>query len=83
MEALPENQCFAVLNAPRTVGERSFQLHGGKYDVFWPSEPELMAYFRCVVECGAFFNIFYTDSILPLRETPRPRVPIDGSEFVS
>ena len=25
MEALPENQCFAVLNAPRTVGDRAFQ----------------------------------------------------------
>ena len=28
LEALPENQCFAVLNAPRTVGQRSFQCPG-------------------------------------------------------
>ena len=25
MEALPENQCFTVLNAPRSVGDRPFQ----------------------------------------------------------
>lgn len=38
MEALPENQCFAVLNAPRTVGERSFQWHGCKSDVGFGSQ---------------------------------------------
>lgn len=40
MEALPENQCFAVLNAPRTVGDRAFQF-------MIEFKPQLVQIYQC------------------------------------
>eukprot|EP00438_Fugacium_kawagutii_P015777 Skav224440 [mRNA] locus=scaffold3233:182900:189695:+ [translate_table: standard] len=40
VEALPENQCFAVLNAPRTVGDRSFQF-------MIEFKPQLVQIYQC------------------------------------
>ena len=83
MEALPENQCFAVLNAPRSVGERSFQWHGCKWDVGFVSQTHSghlnwnwwhTSLCPCVVEFCAFC-ILYIDSISifhPLIITPSP-----------